>query len=498
MKEQLLAYYRDYKEKGNAFSLALATMSFDKSTIAPKDGQAYTNKMMSILATEQFVHYTNEEAYQKIKELSTYDLDETLRKEVDFTLQSLEENKHIPKEVFNRFVSARNDSGSAWQEAKNKSDYEMFKPYLKKVVEAQKEILSYHPNKEMKPYDILLDKFQKGMDEVRYDAFFETIKERLLPFIQKVIKSDIQIDDAILHDNYDTETQAEFMDDILMYLRRDTNKTYMCTTEHPFTSFFSVHDVRLTTHYYENALSSAIYSTIHEYGHALYGLQVNPDYNGSELYSQIGFAMHESQSRFLENHIGKSEAFWKANLPKLQKRFPQFQSIDAKQLTNMLAKSSPSLIRIEADELTYPIHVLIRYELEKEMFNNGEIDYDHLHEEWNAKYQEYLGISATNDKEGILQDVHWSMAYLGYFPTYALGSAYAAQFYNTMQQQLDVESLLANDKFEEIASWLKENIHQYGAAKSADELLQDVTKEAFNPNYYVDYLIEKYSTLYKI
>ncbi len=496
--EELITYYKEYKAKKNALEFALNTISFDKATIAPKDGHAFTNKMMTILATEQFTHETSDEAYHKIKELTTYDLKPEIKKDVEMTLQLLEENRCIPKDVYSRYIYTVHQSDTAWHQAKEESNYTIFRDHLKNVIEVQKELLSYHPRKDLKGYDILLDRFEKGMNQQRYDNFFETIKEKLLPFIQKVLQSSTIIDDSLLMKDYNVKKQEALSNDICTYFKADKNKTYMCTTEHPFTSFFSANDVRITTHYYENALSSAIYSTIHEYGHALYGLQVNKEYEGTELHNQISFAMHESQSRFLENHVGKHVSFWKANLPTLQQYFPEFNDMKPEELVNMLSKSQASLIRIEADELTYPIHILIRYELEKEIFSSDSIDYDTLQQKWDDKYEQYLGVRATCDSDSILQDVHWSSASFGYFPTYALGSAYAAQFYNTMKQQLNIDELLENNKFDVIANWLKENIHQFGAFKSADEIMKDVTGEAFNPDYYVNYLIDKYSKLYNI
>ena len=243
---------------------------------------------------------------------------------------------------------------------------------------------------------------------------------------------------------------------------------------------------------------SAIFSTIHEYGHALYGLQVKEAYDGTALSSGIGCAMHESQSRFMENHIGRSKAFWEVNYPKLQKHFPtQLGQVSLDDFMRMINVSRPSFIRTEADELTYPIHILIRYELEKEIFN-GNVDYDQLETMWNDKYEEYLGIRPQHAKEGILQDMHWGAANLGYFPTYALGSAYAAQFYHQMEQDMDVEDVLRKKDFAKISGWLKENIHQYGAFKDPQQILMDVTGEEFNPNYYISYLKEKYAKLYQI
>lgn len=497
MKEELLKFYQEYKTRKNAYSLAMNVMYFDQATIAPKQGSKFANLAMSTLAGELYSISTDPEAIKKIEELSKQEgLSPELKKELALLLNDLDEERNVPKEVFVAFRKAVADSQTAWHEAKVKKDYEMFKPYLKEVIEKQKEVLSYS-KKALTPYDILLDRFQLGMNMEKYDAFFDKVKEALIPLIKEIKDHGKKIDDSILFTKFDIKEQEAFMNELKQFMNVDKTQCYMGTTEHPFTSFFSAHDVRITTHFYEQNVMSAILSTIHEYGHALYGLQVNDDYDGTTLSNDIGYAMHESQSRFMENHIGRSRAFWEVNYPKLQTHFDQLKDISLKDFMEMINVSYPSLIRTEADELTYPLHIVIRYELEKKIFNEG-VDYDELDKMWADKYEEYLGIRPTNDAEGILQDMHWGAANLGYFPTYALGSAYAAQFYHQMEKEIDVESALKNNNFSIISNWLKENIHQYGAFKDADQLMIDVTGEPFNPQYYIDYLTNKFKKVYEL
>lgn len=497
MKEELLAFFKEYKDRNNAYDLAMSTLYFDQATIAPKKGAAYANNAMSILAGESYSNATDPQAIQKIEALSKEEgLSDELKKELELLLNDLEEQRNVPKDVFVSFRKAVADSETAWHEAKTKKDYEIFKPYLKEVIEKQKEVLSYS-KKQMAPYDILLDRFQLGMNMEKYDIFFNKVKTDLIPLIKKIKTDGKHIDDAILFTKFDVKEQELFMDELKKYMNVNPEECYMGTTEHPFTSFFSAHDVRITTHFYEQNIMSAILSTIHEYGHALYGLQVNDKYEGTTLSQDIGFAMHESQSRFMENHIGRSKAFWEVNYPKLQNHFPQLNDVTLDAFMEMINVSYPSLIRTEADELTYPLHILIRYELEKMIFNEG-VDYDELPTLWADKYEEYLGVRPQNDAEGILQDMHWGAANLGYFPTYALGSAFAAQFYHQMEKEIDVEAALKNNEFNKITDWLKTNIHQHGAYKNTEDLILEVTKEPFNPQYYIDYLTNKFKTIYHI
>lgn len=498
MNQELLTFYQEYKDKINAYQLALNTMYFDTSTIAPKKGSAYRNKMAALLSGEVFSHMTNPESIAKIEALSKEsDLDPQLKTELTLLLKDLENERHVPKDVYVAFSQTVNDSQSAWHEAKEKKDYQIFKPHLIKVIEMQKKMLSYVP-KNCSDYDYLLDRYQSGMNIEKYDVFFNDVKTKLIPLIKEIQERGKKIDDSILFKNYDIKKQEEYLEVIKKFFNYNKDRLYMCTTEHPFTSFFSAHDVRLTTHYYEDNVMSAISSTAHEYGHALYGLQIDEKYEGTTIANDIGFAMHESQSRFLENHIGKNRAFWEVNYPPFKEMFKeQLSDVTLDDFMDMIGVSRPSLIRIEADELTYPLHILIRYELEKEIFN-GNVDYDNLDKLWNDKYEEYLGVRPENDAEGILQDMHWGAAYLGYFPTYALGSAFAAQFYNAMSKEFDVEEALRTNNFEKVSNWQKEHIHRFGAAKTADEIILEACGEPFTSTYYTDYLVNKYRTIYNL
>ncbi len=497
MKEELLAFFEEYKNNVNAYRLATSIMYLDQATIAPKRGSAHANQMMSILFGEQFAYATNPENINKIELLAAQEgLSKEQVKELNLLLKDLEDDRYVPKEIYVAFQKAVADSESVWQEAKHTNNYEKFMPYLEEVINKHKDVVNYS-KKNKTTYDFLLDKFQDGYDVEKYDLFFNKIKEDLVPFIKKLQTEAKQIDDSILFESFDVKQQEAFMKELKHYLQVDRSECYMTTSEHPFTMFLSAHDVRITTHYYENNLMSAIFSTIHEYGHALYGLQVNDAYAGTTLQSNISFAMHESQSRFLENHIGRSHAFWEVNYPRLQAKFETLKDVSLDDFVKMINVSRASLIRTEADELTYPLHILIRYELEKEIFN-GEVDFEKLPQMWADKYEEYLGIRPTTDSEGILQDMHWGAANHGYFPTYALGSAFAAQFYHQMAKEMDVEQALRDGDFDKISDWLKERIHQYGAFKSADEIMFEVTHESFNPDYYINYLKDKYTKLYEL
>lgn len=490
-------FYENYLKKIAAYQLAQATMYTDQWTVAPSAGLPYSNEMMSILAQELFEIENDPKMIEKIEAYNKTLPEGSLeKKEVEMRLEDLEHTKNVPSSTYQAFVKARNDAGMYWHEAKEKNDYELFKPHLIDLMNKSIEYMKYSPKYNGNNlYDVFLDAYEPEMNQEKYDAFFAIIKEELVPFIAKIQAEGRTIDDSMMDKEFSVERQEQFMKTIMDYLQVDPTRVSLGTTEHPFTNFLSHNDMRITTHYYPNRFLSAILSTVHEYGHALYGLQMDEQFEGTKLNESVGSAAHESQSRFLENHIGRSYAFWQANYPKLIEQFPEFKNVSIEQLVDMINVAKPSLIRTEADELTYPLHILIRYELEKAMADKT-MDYDRLPDLWADKYEQYLGVRPQTYSEGVLQDVHWSDGYLGYFPTYALGSAYAAQLYHKMAQDIDVEEALKTGHMEVITNWLKENVHHYAGSLTMAQIVEKVTGEPFDPHYYVNYLKDKYSKLY--
>lgn len=496
-KEEALKFYKEYNDKCNAYQLALLTMSFDMSTIAPVDGSEYRIWMMSTLSGELFEYQTNKDNIKKLNELSQMDLGEIMNKEIKLVLKDIHKISLLPKEFYMKMKKVYAQGEVSWRKAKQAHDYSLFKETLKEIVQITKEAYTYYGIKKSL-YDDMLDDYETGMTIEKYDQFFDAIKERLIPFIKELNEKAEVIDDSILHQHYEESKQIQVMDILKQYMGFNKDECYMGTSEHPFTEGFSLHDVRITTKYLEDSLTSSIFSIIHEYGHALYMLHVNEKLEGLNVGRAMTSGMHESQSRFLENYIGKRKSFWINNYPKVKELFnEQLKDVDIDQFIEMVNVSKPSLIRTEADELTYPLHILIRYELEKDMIN-GDIDFDHLNQIWADKYEQYLGIRPQNDSEGILQDIHWSTGSFGYFPTYALGSAFGAQFFQSMMSDIAVDQELENDHFDTISNWLKAHIHHYGALYTADEILDKVCHQSFDPNIYIDYLINKFSDIYHI
>lgn len=491
-------FYQDFLDLQGAYGLALSTMTVDENTIAPKKGRPRTDEASTLLAGKLFELQHDPALIEKIEDYAKRLPESSLeKKEVDLRLEAINKERNIPADKYMEAVKSSAIGQTVWHEAKEENDYPKFRPYLEDGIKKHMALYEYQPDfNGNNYYDLALDDFEKGMNEEQYDAFFQVIKEELPPLIEKVSKAK-QIDTSLMSQTFDIERQKKFMKEVMKFMQVDPDRVYLSETEHPFTDFLSSDDVRITTHYYPDAFLSAVLSTVHEYGHALYALNWNEGYDKTMFAGAIGSAAHESQSRFLENHIGRSKAFWKALKPKLDEIFPEFKDVSVDELVAMINASTPSLIRTEADELTYPLHILIRYEIEK-MMAEGKLDYDKLPEIWADKYEEYLGVRPDTDKKGVLQDVHWSEGYFGYFPTYALGSAYAAQLYEKMAQDFDVEKALEEGDFSKITTWLRDNVQGVGAERTMRETVEKVSGKPFDPHIYTNYLKDKYTQLYHL
>ncbi len=496
-REEMLKKYNEWIFRRSAYQMALAIIGIDAMTVAPKAGNEYRNKRTAFLSGELFSVITDPEIVEILKALhADEELDGDTKRAVDVYYKEAMDLLCIPKDEYVEYRELLSASYDAWLEAKTKNDYKLFEPNLKQLIESAKKMYSYRES-DLPVYDQMLDDYEPGMNREKYDAFFAKVKERLIPLIRRVTEAE-PVDTSFLFKHYDAEGQKKFADELLKFLGFDPSWGYQNETEHPFTSWTCENDCRTTTKYLENNVSSAILSTVHEVGHATYEHDIDPKYDGMCLSEGVSSGMHESQSRLFENYLGRSLPFWQYLYPKLQAQFPeQLKDVTAEQFTDAINASAPSLVRTEADELTYPMHIIIRYEIEKGLFD-GSISTDGLDETWNAKYKEYLGVDVPDARRGILQDVHWSDASFGYFPTYALGSAFSAQFVHKMRQEMDVDEALRTGRFDLCVKWLKENVHHYGFRYEADEVLRRATGESFDPDYYLDYLEEKYTKLYHL
>jgi carboxypeptidase Taq len=499
--ESTIKQYENIRKKMLAYQFVNFMISWDSNTEAPEGCFPLRSRQVGILSEETYKLQTAPETVKIIDELylrrDELD-DEVLKHEITESKEGLDKLKKVPIDEYIDYMSLLAESESIWAKAKRGNDYEIFRPTLEKIVDFNRKYIKYVETDKLKGYDILLDEYEKGMTIQEYDQFFEKIKTELVPFVLKIIDSNLEINDEFNKLHYPKSEQKEFLVYIVKVLDFDLNKGVLKESEHPFTSGFGTTDVRITNHYYEDNFTSAIFSGIHELGHALYEQQVSSDLDYTLSGGGGSMALHESQSRFYENIIGRSLEFWKIHFPKLKGIFKkQLRGVKVTDFYKLINKVEATLIRTEADELTYPIHIMIRYDLEKALFNN-ELEVKDLPKAWNAKYKEYLGLDVPSAKEGVLQDIHWAGGSFGYFPTYALGSAYSAQIYKVMNKDFKVLKSLETGTTKEINLWLKEHLHFYGSSKPPKELFKICVGEKFNPKHYINYLIKKYSKIYNI
>ena len=496
---QAIEIYKNYVKQIRALGYAEYLISWDSETEAPSGSIEERSKQVGILSEMSYKLERSEEYINCVKYLyeNMESLDELLRIEIKKVHKALMQSLNIPIEELVNYSILMSKSHSIWANAKINSDYNLFKDTLKEIIDYNKRFVKYLETDTLKGYNVLLDQYEEGMTKEKYDEFFTLLKEEIVPLVQK-IKETKKFDNKLINKKFDIEKQKKFADYLMDAMCFDKTRGLMKESEHPFTSGFGTTDVRVTNHYYEELLLSSIFSAIHELGHGTYEQQCNPELDETQLSGGTSMAMHESQSRFYENIVGRSEGFWKKHYNVLKDLFKdELKDVSLDDFIKAANEVECSLIRTEADELTYPLHIMVRYEIEK-LIIETDVNVEELPLIWNRLYKEYLGIDVPNDKLGILQDVHWAGGSFGYFPTYALGSAYAAQFLNAMKKDLDFEKAVENENLEVINNWLKRNVHIYGQTKTPDELLNIATKESFNAKYYVEYLKNKFTKLYGI
>lgn len=484
--------YTELMKQLNALGLAITTMAYDANTIAPRNGAKVRNEVIAHLSGEYFKILNSEETYKTLKE-SENNEDEVISKSAAYMLNNLEKIKNIPHDLYVEFATLKGNAQQTWEDAKNKKDYTIFETDLKKLIELHKSVLGFR-NDGLDPYESSLDDYEKGLRKKQVDTFFTAIENDLLPFIDTVIEKQ-ESKPAFLSAFVSKEKQNKISDLIMEHLCYEKEWGYLGHAEHPFSSTFSINDSRITSHIHENDFTSNIFSIIHEIGHSMYNHQVSEKFEGHALADNMSMSMHESQSRLLENMIGRSEEFWTPLYPKLQTIIPDvLNDVSLKDFILGINYVEKGFIRIEADELTYSLHIMVRYHMENLILSDN-IKTDNLNSRYAQTMKDYLGVTIENDSQGILQDVHWSDASFGYFPTYALGTAYGAQFMNQMRKEIDIDALLLKGDMKSIFNWLKENIHQYSGMYDTQEMIEKVCHEPFNPSYYTDYLIKKYSKL---
>lgn len=487
--------------KNNNLKSILNMLNWDLETEAPAKSINQISKMISFLSGEKYDTYMNEEFKNLLYSIDVTSLNEIDKKIIEIIKKDeFEKIEKIPKDEYQKYSELEVISSNTWAKAKQTNDFELFKNYLSEIIEFNKKFVKYR-GWEGHPYNTLLGDYEPDLTVDYCDKFFDKLKAEILPIINDVVssrKKNLQLEKAkekLFSQKYDVNKQKELSNYLLNILKFDTEAGVLKESEHPFTNGTGKNNVRITTHYYENDFRSAMYSTIHEIGHALYEQHISDDIDGTPAGGGVSMGIHESQSRIYENMFCRSREFIRFIYNKIDQLFGLSNvDIDEEMLYELVNDVEKSFIRVEADELTYPIHILIRYELEKEIFSNlDEItDVDKLAIKWADLYEKYLGIRPDNYSNGILQDVHWSAGLFGYFPSYALGTANAAQIYESINKITNISQDLENGDFSKIDSFLTDKIHKYGMLKTPDELLQLSTGEKFNSDYYINYLKNKF------
>lgn len=492
--------FTDYLQKLHYYEHVNTLIYWDMKTGAPKRGLDALSDVTAYFSTRQFELSTSDELGQMLSGLSQPEEFELLNDAMKFIVTQMKEdydrNKNIPPDFYEEYVRIITASENAWVDAKQNNDFASFAPHLQKVIEATRKMTSYtDPGKEV--YDALLDQYEKGMDSATIDGLFGNMKKELIPLVKKIAAAE-QPDASLFESYYDPDAQRKVQKMLLEYIGFDFTAGTVAESEHPFTLNFSSKDVRVTNHYNENDAIDAIFTAIHEGGHAIFEQNVNPEYDGTVAGSCRYMGIHESQSRFYENILGRNRSFWLPIYDKLGELLPRFKEISLDAFVRQINHVRSSFIRCSADELTYCFHIIIRYEIEKAIFRDG-VDVQELPKLWNAKMEEYLGITPDSDTVGILQDTHWADGSFGYFPSYLLGTIYDGMYLDAIQKDLGpVDTILAEGRIKEITAWLNEKIHRYGSTRTPEEVIRNVCGGEVSADPIIRFFQDKYAKLYRL
>ncbi len=495
--ETTLQDFRAYLDKINALECMTSLAYYDFETDMPEGAREAWGKKLAIAQSEAFAMQTGETMGNFLRALTGHEaaLDEVNAAIVRNVRRDYEKYKRIPPAFMREMAEARSVAQIAWEKAKRGSDFAAFAPHLQKNIAYAKQYARLiRPDGD--PYDTLLDEYEQGMTTEALDRFFTSLRERIVPLLKRIAASPKKIDKSFLAREVPIGTQKEISALMMRAVGYDESRGQIRETEHPFSVSFGKYDARITTHYHARAFTASLFSVLHECGHAMYEQNKADRIADTVLDRGASMATHESQSRFYENIVGRSRAFIGHHFVAMQGLLgPSFSDVTEEAFFEAVNAVEPSLIRVEADELTYSLHIMVRYEMER-LFMAKDIDVMDLPALWNEKMREYLGVDVPDDARGILQDVHWCHASIGYFPSYALGSAYAAQLLRAMRRDVDVDAELAKGNVAALTAWLTERLQQYGAMVEPGELLARATGEAFNPAYYAEYLEGKFTRLY--
>ena len=405
----------------------------------------------------------------------------------------------LPQRLVEELSHTKSRAQQVWVEARKQNNFALFAPWLEKVINLKREQAQILWDGKGEIYDALLDEYEPAGKSSEIQQVFTQLKQELVPLVSALANSRNQPDESIIERYYPVEKQQEISQFISKAIGFSFNSGRLDISAHPFCTTIGPGDCRLTTRYDERHFNGAFFGTLHESGHGIYEQNLPSEHYGSPLGSAISLGIHESQSRMWENLVGRSLGFWKWYYPQLQKHFAaSLGDISLEEFYRAINTSKPSLIRVEADEVTYNLHIMLRFELEREIVA-GQLNVADIPGEWNRRFEQYLGITPPNDAQGCMQDVHWSHALIGYFPTYSLGNIYASQFYQAAEQDLgNLQEMFSRGEFKPLREWLTSKIHQHGRLYTAAELVENVTGEKLNPKPMLTHLWQKFGEVYRL
>ena len=496
-----IASFKDLQRQIRTKRYLMSVLEFDGETVAPANGAAARAEAMGTLAGEMHELLTSEASVELVSALqedsAAESLDPQTAAELRVFARDQREARAIPTDEEIAWSRLTSEANAVWHDAKQADDWASFEPYVERIVETlRRRAAQLDPTRDA--YDVLLDQYERGMDTVAYDAFFAQVKESVVPLVREIAAMpapELPFRTAPVA----RPVQLALSRDLLALEGLDMAGCALSEVEHPFSDGFAPGDVRVTTHIYENDALSNVFSILHEGGHAIYEQNVDPAYAWTCLDEGTSMGIHESQSRFFENIIGRSRAFAGPLLGVLREHAPEvYGEAGEDDLYRASNLAHPQLIRMEADELTYPLHIMVRYDIERALFA-GEARVADIPALWRDLMKSYLGVDVPNDALGCLQDTHWSGGSFGYFPSYALGSAYGAQYVDAMARAgIDVDAACAAGDLASVRGWLCENIWRWGRSKDAPELIRDSCGAPFDATYYCNYLVKKFTELYDL
>ena len=486
-------------DEAEAYDRAIGKVGFDMQCVAPPEGLERAGEDEAVLG--KHIHaLLHSKKYEKLVRSLHEDpgaLTAVQRRTVELLHRSYEKSKNESAAFAFERDMAFSTAYARWLEAKQKADFSLFRDSLASVVDYTRRTIDLRDSRPGSYYDACLDDTEHGGSEAQLDAFFGALKERIVPLMRRIREEGKPVRTDFLSRPCPVPEQEAFSRYLLELEGLRPTALVLMTTEHPFTTNFGPTDVRVTTHYYENRFISNIFSTLHEGGHALFMQNEPAEFYKNHLANSMSNGMHETISRFYENLIGRSRAFIRFIYPRLRQVSPAvMEGVSEQELYEAVNVAEPGLIRMEADELTYGLHILIRYEIEKELVN-GRVTVDEVPGLWNAKYKEYLGVDVPDDEQGCLQDVHWTGSF-GYFPSYALGNAYGAQILRTMEKEFDVFTAVEKGELDKVGQWLTDRVFSCASALDPDEWIRAVTGESLNVDYYLSYLEKKFAEIYQL